>query len=143
MVKRIYSDCNCLFLESEVDYTTFSECQEASYGAASSRHGFCSTGSSDIPSQMAGTLLSYYDDQICEEAPLDYELFATNICVDLSFLSPNSSLRSEYQTCSNSGTTEGSTMNYHTMCFQSCMMLCTACLMMSIPYPSMMTVHYP
>ena len=106
MVKRIYSDCNCLFLQSEVDDTTFSECQETSYGAASSRRGFCSTGSSDIPSQMAGTLLSYYYDQSCDEVPMDYELFATNICVDLSFFSSNSSLRSEYQTCSNSGTTE-------------------------------------
>lgn len=106
MVKRIYSDSNCLFLLSEVDDTTFSECQETSYGAASSRRGFCSTGSSDIPSQMASTLLSYYDDQSCDEVPMDYELFATNICVDLSFFSSNNSLRSEYQTCSNSGTTE-------------------------------------
>ena len=111
MVKRIYSDSNCLFLESEVDDTTFSECQETSYGAASSRRGFCSTGSSDIPSQMAGTLLSYYDEKNCDEVPpIEYELFATNICVDLSS-SNNSDLLSEYQTCSNSGTKGASTID--------------------------------
>ena len=107
MVKRIYSDYNCLFLEYESDDSTFNECQDSalgSYGAASSRRGFCSTGSSDLPSQMAGTLLSYYDEKNCDEVPpIEYELFATNICVDLSS-SNNSDLLSEYQTCSNSGT---------------------------------------
>jgi len=101
MTKRIYPDYNCLFLESQSVDSSFNECTDVtgSYHAGSSRRGYCSTGE-DIPSQMAGTLHSYYDSKQCDGV-IEYELFATNICVDLT-KGTSSDLHSEYQTCSNS-----------------------------------------
>lgn len=101
---RGYSDYNCLFLSSETDDSSFGECTDitGSVPAGSSMRGYCSTGS-DIPAQMAGTLHSYFDEKHCDRI-VEYDLLATGLCVNLTE-SGSSKQHSEYQTCSNSGTT--------------------------------------
>ena len=98
LVKRTYSDSLCLKFTNETSMSSFVECSdvEGGYPAASSYQGFCSLGET-IPAQMTGYIMSEYVQEGCSTA-IYYELYSTNLCVDLSL--SDSERDSEYATCS-------------------------------------------
>ena len=99
LVQRFYSDSACLNHTSESAVSSYGECNDITGGfpAASSYKGFCSVGDT-IPVQMAGYLMSEYVQEGCSTA-IHYEIYSTNLCVDLSLSGYN---YSEYATCTDS-----------------------------------------
>ena len=98
-----YSDSSCSILSATIslasDYTTCYNVEETTASAVSSYQGFCYLGS-EVLAPMDSFMHSYYNSASCDAAPVQYSLYATELCADVTGLYDNKYSESYYSTCS-------------------------------------------
>ena len=105
MYELHYSDSACTILSNTKaigNYSSTCHNTEEVATAASSYQGFCYLGS-EVLAPMDSFMHSYYDsDTTCDNTsvPVEYHLYATDLCVDVTRMLDNKYQESRYSTCS-------------------------------------------